>query len=134
MGIWMEEYPHGIGIHTFPGFETNSETSSGDWESEILRPKDQYIDPTELKNFGRFSKLTREGRDRVKSLRSNARREAILEQNPSTPITSGTPSQVHFNPFIQTPLHNPKPKSTLSKLLSVISLTEDQFKFSYSYC
>ena len=128
----MEQYPNlPSNIQTFQGFDTNSETSSGDWESEILRPKgDYFIDPTELRNFGKFSKLTREGRDRVKSLRSNSRREALLERNPSTPITSSTQSQARFNTPIQTPLHNPKPKGTLSKLLSVISLSEDQFKFS----
>ena len=53
----MEQYPNlPSNIQTFQGFDTNSETSSGDWESEILRPKgDYFIDPTELRNFGKLA-------------------------------------------------------------------------------
>ena len=76
--------------------DSSSETS-GEWDSEILKPQVDYlVAPTdELKNFGKFqlSRLTKEGRERVKSLRTNPRREGLLEQNPNTPITGTAPTQ-----------------------------------------
>ena len=73
----MEQFPN---LFTTEVLDTSSETSSGDWDSEIVRPQVDYlVAPTELRNFGKFqlSKLTREGRDRVKSLCANSRREAL---------------------------------------------------------
>ena len=77
--------------------DSSSETS-GEWDSEIIRPQVDYlVAPTdELKNFGKvsLSRLTKEGRERVKSLRTNiTRREGLLEQNPNTPITGTAPTQ-----------------------------------------
>ena len=76
--------------------DSSSETS-GEWDSEIIKPQVDYlVAPTdELKNFGKFqlSRLTKEGRERVKSLHTNPRREGLLEQNPNTPITGTAPTQ-----------------------------------------
>ena len=62
--------------------DSSSETS-GEWETKILGPHSDYlVAPThELKNFGKFqlSRLTKEGRERVKSLCTNPRREGLLE-------------------------------------------------------
>ena len=70
--------------------DSSSETS-GEWDSEIIKPQIDYlVAPT-----GKFhlSRLTKEGRERVKSLRTNPRREGLLEQNPNTPITGTTPNR-----------------------------------------
>ena len=76
--------------------DSSSETS-GEWDSEILKPQSDYLVAPidELKNFGKFqlSRLTKEGRDRVRSLRANSSREELLEQNPNTPITCTAPAQ-----------------------------------------
>ena len=126
----MDQFPN---LFTTEVLDSSSETS-GEWDSEIIRPQVDYlIAPTEeLKNFGKFhlSKLTKEGRERVRSLRANSRREELLEQNPNTPITCTAPAQARFNTPIQSQSNNPKPKGTLSKLLSVLSIPEDQFKFN----
>ena len=51
-----------------------------------------------------------------------------MEQNPNTPVTDTAPTQAQFNTPIQ-PKSNPKTKGALSKLLSALSLTEDQYQF-----
>ena len=61
-------------------FDSSTDSSGGEWDSEILRPHtDDLIDPTELKNFGKVSlaKLSKEGREKVKALRANPRREEL---------------------------------------------------------
>ena len=99
----------------------------------ILRPQVDYlVAPTdELKNFGKFqlSRLTKEGRERVKSLHTNPRREGLLEQNPNTPINGTASTQARFDTPIQPQSNHPKPKGALSKLLSVLSILEDQYKY-----
>ena len=71
----MDNFPHLF--TTEVQIDSSSETS-GEWDSDILGPHSDYlVAPThELKNFGKFqlSKLTREGRERVKSLCTNPRR------------------------------------------------------------
>ena len=66
--------------------DSSSETSD-EWDSEILKPQSDYlVAPTdELKNFGKFhlSRLTKEGRERVKSLCTNPRREGLLGKIPT---------------------------------------------------
>ena len=88
-------------------FDSSSDTS-GEWDSEIIRPQTDYlVAPTdELKNFGKVSlaRLSKEGRERDKSLCANPRREELLEQNTNTPITSAAPAQTRFNIPTQTQL------------------------------
>ena len=70
----------------------NDSSSEASGEFETLGPHSEHlVAPTrELKNFGKLlplEKLTREGREKVKSLRPKFRREGLLEQNPNTPVT-----------------------------------------------
>ena len=73
--------------------DLSSETS-GEQDSEILKPQVDYLVAPidELKNFGKFqlSRLTKEGRERVKSLCTNPRREELLEQHTNHWHSTGT--------------------------------------------
>ena len=102
----------------FPSLYTtevqNDSSSEASGEFETLGPHSEHlVAPTrELKNFSKLlplEKLTREGREKVKSLRPNFRREGLLEQNPNTPVTDTAPIQAQFNTPIQ-PQPNPKTK------------------------
>ena len=121
----------------FPSLYTtevqNNSSSEASGEFEILGPHSEHlVGPTqELKNFGKFlplEKLTREGREKVKSLRPNLRREGLLEQNPNTPVTDTAQIQEHFNTPIQ-PQSKLKTKGALQKLWQALSLTESQYQF-----
>ena len=109
----------------------SSSEISGEFNPEILGPHSHLVAPThELRNFGKFQigKLTKEGRERVKSLCTNLRREGLLEQNPNTPVTDPAPAQAQFNTPIQ-PQSKLKTKGALQRLLSALSLSEDQYQF-----
>ena len=94
-------------------FDSSTDTS-GEWDSEIIRLHTDYlVAPTdELKNFGKVSlaKLSKEGRERVKLLCANPRREELLEQNSDTPITNTASAKIRFNTPTQAQLNQPKSK------------------------
>ena len=91
----MDQFPN---LFTTKEKFDSSTDSSGEWDSEILRlHTDDLVDPTEL-NFGKVSKfLSKEGREKVKALRANSKREELLRQNPNTPITNTASAKTWFN-------------------------------------
>lgn len=97
-----------------------SSDTSGEWESDTVEQRGEILiaHTEELKNFGRLPKtLTKEGRERIKTLCTNPNREVRLDQNPSTPTSGAGPIQGQFNTPIQPHTKTPKPEGKLSKLL-----------------
>lgn len=122
------------------GGDQSSSYSSGDGRNrdiedlDILGP-DLLFPTSELRDFVKTPfRLTRERRQEIQNLGSDARRRASLEQNPETPISLGqnpeTPAcSVTAQAESNTPIQ-PEKKGPLSKLFAFLSLPEDQFKFS----
>ena len=99
----MANYPS---LYTTEVQNISSSESLGEFETLGLH-SEQLVAPTrELKNFGKLhplKKLTREGREKVKSLRPNFRGEGLLEQSPNTPVTHTTQAQTPAKALTKTP-------------------------------
>ena len=110
-------------LYSTSGNKSNSESSEGREDyfdnSDIVRPGDNVI--PDFRNFVKTPKiLTREGREQLRSLRSNLggpygqRRATRLDENPDTPKQS-----VKTPPRSQTETNLPRPsekRKPLSKL------------------
>ena len=108
----MDNFPS---LYTTEVLKDSSSDTSGERETDILGPNsDDLLAPTsELRDFVKTPfKLTREGRQRVQSLRPSNRRGVRLDQNPETPVSTAT-TQAQSNTPAQ-----PQKKGPLSKLFA----------------